>query len=572
MKIIAWLLLFGVLSCDFTTYGYDYLAEVELYSDEVTQYTITTSDGTSEELSDTTALEPSITSETPTTGDGNTSTTDDEYILLPSPPSSFAKGSKGLRKCHSTEFTCASGDCIPLRWRCDLWNDCRDGSDEMYCTDLGSTTEEIEISSIQEVIQQSTENGNDYTIDSDISQEIEWSTVSSSDELSSTTDEIEESAIDSTTSFFDDEDSASTTDSSIITGETNEKCLGDQFDCVPLSHFLWPRHCIPLAWRCDGYVDCVDGHDELNCNHETTTEAVVQSVAVSENNLKISTPNPPSFSLPMLTFAKDLYTVAEGTDFTLFCNVYGSYDGNIIWQKKYGDGFASNVETFANVLRIYNAQPENQGVYECRIESNGLISMASTIVNVKLYSAPVIEIHPTEPQVVQVGEFVLLKCRIVSNGNSPSILKWTRLDGAPLSNRVIEIGNGTILISNITATEATDYACIASNILGETSQSVSIIVKKAVLNVTILPNVQWIFASQGDKLELFCSADEASPFSSAQWNVPNPLNSHYYVSSGYAVFQKYNINYTDAGIYICSVLDNEHGHSQKEIIVRFPSD
>lgn len=35
--------------------------------------------------------------------------------------------------CSATAFTCWSGQCIPLRWRCDKHNDCLDGSDELHC-------------------------------------------------------------------------------------------------------------------------------------------------------------------------------------------------------------------------------------------------------------------------------------------------------------------------------------------------------------------------------------------------------------------------------------------------------
>jgi len=35
--------------------------------------------------------------------------------------------------CSSDEFTCSSGECVELKYRCDRDYDCRDGSDEFDC-------------------------------------------------------------------------------------------------------------------------------------------------------------------------------------------------------------------------------------------------------------------------------------------------------------------------------------------------------------------------------------------------------------------------------------------------------
>lgn len=38
-----------------------------------------------------------------------------------------------LQQCESTAFQCKDGTCIPIVWKCDTKNDCKDGSDEFNC-------------------------------------------------------------------------------------------------------------------------------------------------------------------------------------------------------------------------------------------------------------------------------------------------------------------------------------------------------------------------------------------------------------------------------------------------------
>ena len=40
------------------------------------------------------------------------------------------------KTCDSTFFRCDNGHCIPVRWRCDFHNDCKDSSDENGCREF----------------------------------------------------------------------------------------------------------------------------------------------------------------------------------------------------------------------------------------------------------------------------------------------------------------------------------------------------------------------------------------------------------------------------------------------------
>lgn len=185
---------------------------------------------------------------------------------------------------------------------------------------------------------------------------------------------------------------------------------------------------------------------------------------------------------------------------------------------------------------------------------------------------PQIEIYPLELQILQVGDYIVLKCHAIAGSPAPH-LEWVRQDHALLSHRIEEMSIGTILISNITAAEAGDYECRASNIVGETSKMTSIIVQQPQsLNITILPNLPEITLNEGNQLYLFCSTDGTSP-ATVQWYGPKsqrklgistqlPNSS----TTNYAIFQKNNVTRTDEGIYICHASNND-GQNKKQIKV-----
>lgn len=308
--------------------------------------------------------------------------------------------------------------------------------------------------------------------------------------------------------------------------------------------------------------------------------------------------------------SKDYYIVVQNSDFSLTCGVSEYTFPSFTWKKMYEKDLGSNVQQIGNILNILNAQPENRGIYQCIAELNGQLAEVTAAINVEceyfiLFSfffatflrekkmsislsiiahnlfcisspsstvreVPQIEIYPLEPQILQVGDYIVLKCRAIAGSPSPT-LEWVRRDHALLSHRIEEMSIGTILISNITAAEAGDYKCRASNIVGETSKMTSIIVQQPQsLNITILPNLSEITLNEGNQLYLLCSTDGSSP-ATVQWygpkiqrklgvttQLPNST------TTNYAIFQKNNISRTDEGIYVCHASNND-GQNKKQI-------
>ncbi|KAK0043352.1 sortilin-related receptor [Biomphalaria pfeifferi] len=150
--------------------------------------------------------------------------------------------------CHTEEFQCHDGACIPGIWQCDSAHDCIDHSDEFNCVADCSGAHQFHC-----------HNGNcvpsSFYCDGDndcgdLSDEQDCHLVPCTDtevrcdnhiciEASSVCD-----GFDNCRSGWD---------------EFNCTCTNEQFQCDDLSK------CVYHFSRCDGSKDCKDGSDEINC-------------------------------------------------------------------------------------------------------------------------------------------------------------------------------------------------------------------------------------------------------------------------------------------------------------------
>lgn len=160
----------------------------------------------------------------------------------------------------------------------------------------------------------------------------------------------------------------------------------------------------------------------------------------------------------------------------------------------------------------------------------------------------------------------MLSCRAIVGIPSPTVL-WRRRDGQPLSHRAKEEYPGTIVINDITLSEAGEYECYAVNVAGEAKQTTSISVNEPPL-ITITPDRQELTLTEGDELKLECNA-VGQPMPSVEWKTPDaqtqvagfPLSR---TSTPRAVIHKYNVQRSDSGSYIC-IANNAAGTDEKYI-------
>ncbi|XP_031633879.1 hemicentin-2-like [Contarinia nasturtii] len=293
----------------------------------------------------------------------------------------------------------------------------------------------------------------------------------------------------------------------------------------------------------------------------------VVNVSITNSNTGgAQIPSQPVYVKPL----EELYTVVQGSEFTLTCEASGYPYPTITWKKIYEDSLGSNVQQIGNTLKMFNAQLENMGIYQC-IASNGETAESSTVIDIEPREAPTVQIYRREPQTVRIGESAMLSCRAIAGIPTPNVI-WSRSDRAPLSQRVEEKYAGTILISNITFEDAGQYECRASNSVGSSSQTSVIYVQQAPI-IRIFPEIQDWTITEGDELRLECSA-EGSPPATVQWKRPDRNGVGQFISgvpspfaaTPQSLIQKYNANRSDEGTYICHA-SNEAGEDQKYITV-----
>lgn len=86
---------------------------------------------------------------------------------------------------------------------------------------------------------------------------------------------------------------------------------------------------------------------------------------------------------PRVKPLEELYTVVQGSDFTLACEYESGFGyPTVVWTKIHEE-LGSNCQQIGNLLKILNAQPHNRGIYQCTVSSNGLSSETSTVIDIE---------------------------------------------------------------------------------------------------------------------------------------------------------------------------------------------
>lgn len=122
-------------------------------------------------------------------------------------------------------------------------------------------------------------------------------------------------------------------------------------------------------------------------------------------------------------------------------------------------------------------------------------------------------------------------------------------------------------INDIQLIDAGEYECVAENIAGKTSASLSVNVIEAPV-ISISPNTEDLELTEGDELKIICTAT-GTPHPNVEWvdESQQPRSVFRGLPLPEAYLEIYRVTQNDARVYQC-VANNEAGTDSKFVNVR----
>ncbi|XP_025835855.1 basement membrane-specific heparan sulfate proteoglycan core protein-like [Agrilus planipennis] len=245
------------------------------------------------------------------------------------------------------------------------------------------------------------------------------------------------------------------------------------------------------------------------------------------------------------------YYGKSGDKFTLTCQSREAYR-SIDWTRKDGHllPYSSSVENA--VLTVYDAKPEDSGVYVCTVTSySGTRGNESAVVSIATGTQgeyPEVRIEP-QRQTISQGSTAEIVCNV--SGFPPPTIKWTKV-GDALPPNAQQIGS-VLRINNVQISDRGVYVCVASNDVGIAQASSIIEIDRREAPVVEIYPSKTQTVTIGSSAILQCRVTAGIPQPTVVWSRSNglPLGSTVeQLSNGVLKFNA--IVNEDNGEYICT--------------------
>eukprot|EP00062_Callorhinchus_milii_P012745 gi/632960275/ref/XP_007896099.1/ PREDICTED: basement membrane-specific heparan sulfate proteoglycan core protein [Callorhinchus milii] len=298
-------------------------------------------------------------------------------------------------QCQSTEFTCKSGDCIPIAYFCDDQPDCLDMSDEDEC---GTTPYRVGMSTIRPAVPTARPIPTRTQLRTTPATQTRTLTPRLP-VMAPTTDRALPLRPCSTDQAVCQNgqciprDYLCDSEKDCEDGSDELDC-GTQSPCEPNEFKCRNGHCALKLWRCDGDTDCADGSDEEYCPTKGPGDmcAPEQFVCVSSRTCIPASyqcdeePDCPDrsdefgcTSPQVVTLPEETVQTTRGATVTLTCVATGVPTPIITWRLNWGPIPVSSRTSMTSqngqgTLIIRDVKESDQGAYTCEaINAKGMI-------------------------------------------------------------------------------------------------------------------------------------------------------------------------------------------------------
>ncbi|XP_073456587.1 hemicentin-2 [Aquarana catesbeiana] len=280
-------------------------------------------------------------------------------------------------------------------------------------------------------------------------------------------------------------------------------------------------------------------------NHGTTTASVWLSVQEP----------------PKIRMESSSSQLSHGGEVRIQCDVSGYPEPQISW--KHGDTFLTDDSKHTiidgNILLIRDASQEDSGNYSC-VASNDLGTdvQSVTLVYTERPKATAVKSLLQVP----IGEDAVLECS--TEGLPEPLIIWYKGDKEVISSS----HGGTLTLQEVTAEDAGEYTCVASNEAGTSSDIIHVEVGIPPQFVDFPLDVE---VDVGESVQLICSA-EGSPVPTVSWSrqdegplVPSGTTEIIGGIGSNTVHMRI-AKPEDTGVYVCEAR-NPFGWVQAEILL-----
>ncbi|KAK6966048.1 basement membrane-specific heparan sulfate proteoglycan core protein, partial [Biomphalaria glabrata] len=263
---------------------------------------------------------------------------------------------------------------------------------------------------------------------------------------------------------------------------------------------------------------------------------------------------------PLVTLYPSVSLIKRQGESAMFqCRVtQGQPAPTVTWTRAGGLPLTERTKVEQNgVLMFRDLTQREQGEYICTSEN--VVGSVSATASLRVQGAPVIEITPGTTITVEEGRRLYIEC--VASGEPAPDVFWrseTRRRSDVLPDDVTENGRSRLAFDSVQKSDAGRYTCVARNELGETKETVEVIVNDASgspeTDLSIVGPSRLTY-TVGQSIELTCLSKDL-PNAQITWRRPNrqPLPPGSRVSNGVLYIPRITPEY--AGEYICSLAND----------------